>query len=106
MRFLELDVMRVNLLISDFGVPVGAARGSQAIASNFLDVDVKPGLSKASLDEIIQRSKCATCEAELSKERERALEWKLKVEKERSSVGECIYRRSCKVVKIQDTKRL
>lgn len=104
MRYLEVENLRINLLINGFGIAEPIALSTKAKTSGFVDVikwcynATKTQIVLPS-DELSDIVKCYICENELSKEKQRTIEWKQKMDEEKSLVGEFIYRLSCKLVK-------
>lgn len=95
--------------MSDFGIPESVALSTQCTASRFVDVEKWDLDAKSQIvlpaAEMIEARKCSLCETDLNREKQKAQEWKRRVEEEKAKVGECIYRRSCKLAKVQDMRR-
>lgn len=109
-RFLEVEKLRLALLISDFGISESAAMSTRAYMSRWVDVphwqlDSTQQFILLPDGESIEAMHCAECETELSRERQRVQEWRQKVEEEKAKIGECVYRRSCKLTKPVDSRR-
>lgn len=113
-RFLNVEEQRLSLLKTQFLLDAEVIDRTRIFVSAWVDVktwDVDPAtLGSAQRNPVIclgstEDSNCEICEYMLVQERRKAAEWRKKVEDERASVGDCVYRRVCKLTKLQDARR-
>lgn len=114
-RFLKVEDLRLELLVTQFLLDFNVTDKSRATMSAWIectgwDLDPAPstGTTQRAPTLLVPpcgELNCSICELMLVQERQRMADWKIKVEAEKAAVGECVYKRVCKLTKLHDARR-